>query len=66
MRHAGAYPLSGTEERPEEDLVVDRTSTFDRNGTFELRYARYRRHSEKRPQPATYQGEFDRELGRKK
>lgn len=34
---------------------------FDEGGTFELRYARYRRHAEGR-QPLSYRGEFDQEL----
>ena len=38
---------------------------FDRDGTFELRYARYRRTTETRP-AMPYFGEFDRELGRDK
>lgn len=66
MRHAGAFPLSGAEERPEAEAIIDRTMTFDRDGTFELRYLRYRRYSQNRPVPMVYQGEFDQELGRKK
>ena len=34
---------------------------FDEGGTFELRYARYRRHAERRP-PLQYRGEFDDDL----
>jgi hypothetical protein len=64
MRHAGAYPLSGTEDNPEAESAFDRSATFDRHGTFELRYQRYRRHTASRPAPMPYQGEFDRELKR--
>jgi uncharacterized membrane protein required for colicin V production len=65
MRHAGAYPLASKEENPDAESPFDRWATFDREGTFELRYARYRRHTEKRP-PYVYQGELDRELGVRK
>ena len=66
MRHAGAYPFTWNEEpRPEGASAVERYATFDRNATFELRYLRYRRHTETRP-PMIYVGEFDRDLGRPK
>jgi uncharacterized membrane protein required for colicin V production len=64
MRHAGAYPLAWTEEKEDAENPFDRWATFDREGTFELRYARYRRHTDKRG-PMNYQGELDRELGRR-
>jgi hypothetical protein len=57
MRKAGAYPLHSTQEH-EDDDPVERYLTFDRYGTFELRYARYRRHTEVRG-PLPYAGEFD-------
>lgn len=60
MRHAGAYPLAATEDNPEADAPVDRYQTFDRDGTYELRYLRYRR------QKVRYVGELDRELYRSK
>jgi len=60
VRHAGAVPL-GWKEPSDGD---DRYETFDRHGTFELRYARYRRSTETRPS-MKYQGEFDIELGKK-
>jgi hypothetical protein len=53
MRNASVAPLGWKEE------------VFDREATFELRYLRYRRSPENRP-PLTYQGEFDRELGKRK
>ncbi len=65
MRHAGAYPLSWREADENAPTAFDRYATFDRQGTFELRYGRYRRGSEGRG-PRTYRGEFDAELGRKK
>jgi hypothetical protein len=65
MRHAGAYPLAWTEEDAAADAAFDRWATFDRQGTFEMRYLRNRRHTETRG-PLPYIGEFDKELGRKK
>ena len=65
MRHAGANPLAWQEDEPDEDLRVDRFATFDRHGTFELRYQRYRRTREDRG-AMQYSGEFDVELGKKK
>jgi hypothetical protein len=61
MRHAGAHALSYREEQPDADSPVERYRTFDRHGTFELRYLRYRRHGDKRD-PLKYEGEFDPEL----
>ncbi|MSQ93389.1 MAG: CvpA family protein [Gemmataceae bacterium] len=64
MRHAGAVPFSWKEEeQPAGDSLMERYVTFDRDGTFELRYRRYRRGMEGRP-PVVYFGEFDKELGR--
>lgn len=54
MNHAGAAPLRWKED----------ASTFDAEGTFELRYRRYRRTTESRG-PLPYWGEFDAELGRR-
>jgi uncharacterized membrane protein required for colicin V production len=65
MRRAGAYPLSWEDENPDADTPFDRYATFDRGGTFEMRYLRYRRHTERRG-PMTYQGEFEKDLGRKR
>ena len=66
MRRAGAYPLSDreVEDAPEEpETNYDRYQTFDREGTYELRYLRYRRYTDNRDK-MPYQGEFDRQLGR--
>jgi hypothetical protein len=63
MRYA-----SGGAFRWKDDPDADGVRTpllFDRDGTFEMRYMRYRRSSEGRP-PLRYFGEFDRELGREK
>jgi uncharacterized membrane protein required for colicin V production len=65
MRHAGAYPLAWKDDNPDGDTPFDRCATFDRLGTFELRYARHRRHAEGK-EPLPYQGEFENDLGRKK
>ena len=64
MRHAGAYGFSRHPEREDQASLYDRYITFDREGTFELRYLRFRRFGDTRPtQP--YQGEFERELHKK-
>ncbi|MBM3994061.1 MAG: CvpA family protein [Planctomycetes bacterium] len=64
MRHAGAGPLSGKEDPDAAGQpAVERFPTFDRDATFELRYLRYRRHSESRG-PMPYFGEFDKEVGK--
>jgi uncharacterized membrane protein required for colicin V production len=65
MRHAGAVPFSWKEEDPEATTSLERYATFDRDGTFELRYLRYRRGFQ-RGGPMPYFGEFDRELGKQK
>jgi hypothetical protein len=64
MSRAGAYALN----RGEEDFrhvnassYYDRYHTFDKYGSFELRYARYRRYPEGRD-PLIYSGEFAGEL----
>jgi uncharacterized membrane protein required for colicin V production len=64
MQQASAGAFSAKEEHPEKEKAVDRYATFDREGTFELRYMRYRRTTEGRP-ALPYFGELDRELGRK-
>ncbi|MBI3408528.1 MAG: CvpA family protein [Planctomycetes bacterium] len=61
MRYAGAHSFSWNEDRPDADDPADRYVTFDRGGTFELRYWRYRRNSDTR-QALPYQGEFNWEL----
>jgi hypothetical protein len=61
MRQASAYALSGKEENPQGETTYDRYSTFDKHGTFELRYQRYRRNTDTRG-PMPYYGEFDKEL----
>jgi colicin V production protein len=68
MRYAGANPLAWEEAPGEGDTPYDRYLTFDRYGTFEVRYQRYRRFGENRPQELSdgqryiYRGELDREL----
>jgi hypothetical protein len=58
MFRASAYPLSRSADRPTGEEFYDQCQTFDRQGSFELRYARYRRHKP----PVPYHGEFDDEL----
>ncbi len=62
MRQASGGTFRWKEDKtdPEGGPVV-----FDREGTFELRYLRYRRTTEARP-ALPYFGEFDRELGKEK
>jgi hypothetical protein len=56
MSWAGGHGLSASED-----------STFDKGGSFELRYARYRRYDDtpKHKFPVPYFGEFDEQLGRR-
>src|SRR5262249_53781557 len=61
MRFSGAHAFSWGEDMLEPEDSPDRYVTFDRDGTFEIRYWRYRRYSDTR-QPIPYQGEFNREL----
>jgi hypothetical protein len=75
MRHAGAFPLANREDKeaqreghkyfnPNPD-PYDRYLTFDKYGTFELRYLRYRRYDDK-SEPRPYLGELDTEIHRQK
>jgi hypothetical protein len=60
MHRAGAYPFSNQVVNREAESYYDRYLTFDRDGSFELRYARYRRYGDGR-EPLPYLGyEFDR------
>ncbi len=61
MRHAGAVPFTFRTRNPNEDSPYDRYITFDGDGTFELRYLRYRRYSDTR-RAILYQGEMEVEL----
>lgn len=64
MRHESAGSFSWKEElMPKGDSSIDRYNTFDREGTFEMRYLRYRRLQDGKTQP--YFGELDRELGKR-
>ncbi len=51
MHRAGAYAFANNEEKPGPDSsgsLYDRYVTFDRNASFELRYARMRRYNDSR------------------
>lgn len=61
MRHAGAYPFARASDRPDAESPYEQSPTFDRGGTFELRYLRYRRFTES-TNPLPYMGEFEHEL----
>ncbi len=61
MRHASAYAFAQDQDNPAAESVYDQYPTFDRSGTFEQRYYRYRRYSDGAdPQP--YLGELDKDL----
>jgi len=61
MCRAGAYAFFDGSEDPAQPpgaaTFIDRRITFDKDGTFELRYARYRRYTDQGP-PLTYAGEL--------
>jgi uncharacterized membrane protein required for colicin V production len=61
MRYAGAHALAWEEDDPGNENRFDRFKTFDRHATFELRYARYRRHTDT-DGPKKYQMELEREI----
>jgi hypothetical protein len=68
MQRAGAYAFSNdVDEKPGADAsgsLYDRYITFDRNGSFELRYARMRRYTDSREAlPDT--GDFDAQFPKK-
>lgn len=65
MRYAGANALCWqvNPAHPDAESNADRYKTFDPNGTYEIRYARYRRYADTR-EAMPYQGEFEKELGR--
>ena len=63
MRYAGAHALAWEEENPGGETPYDRYRTFDRYGTFEQRYLRYRRFNDARG-PLTYEKELEREVHR--
>jgi hypothetical protein len=65
MRHAGALPLAWRIYREDSESPYHRYQTFDGDGTFELRYLRYRRYTDSR-EPLKYDGELDRELDKEK
>ena len=61
MHYAGANGFARSADNEAADSPFDRYPTFDRSGTFELRYWRYRRYSDKEG-PMPYHGELDQEL----
>jgi hypothetical protein len=58
MRHAGAYSFARAADNENAESPYDRYPTFDRGGTFELRYFRYRRYLDT-ADPLPYLGELD-------
>jgi hypothetical protein len=71
MQRAGAYSFSNLFTATEPDAndsqpaYYDRAITFDKYSTFELRYKRHRRYSDK-GDPLPDLGEFDRQVHRQK
>ncbi len=65
MHRAGAYALSHREDprMSSSPSYYDRYVTFDKYGSFEMRYARYRRYGDNR-EPLPYLGEFDQQVVR--
>jgi hypothetical protein len=64
MYRAGAFAFANQEDErgnPNSMSLYDRYYTFDRSGSFELRYRYYRRYADDRD-VKTYQHELDREL----
>jgi len=64
MYRAGAFPLNRGDDDPrfvDPSSYYDRYFTFDKYGTFEARYARYRRYGDSRD-PLIYSGEMAAEL----
>jgi hypothetical protein len=62
MFRAGAYSFANEQDpQAKTDTIYDRFYTFDKYGTFEYRYARYRRYGDSR-EPIVYQHELDQEL----
>src|SRR5262245_20252220 len=69
MQRAGAYPFANNEEKPGgvlsgDGAPVDRYVTFDKQGSFSLRYARLRRYGDYR-EALPDGGEFDAQFPRK-
>jgi hypothetical protein len=63
MRHAGAYAFAREPDNENADSPYDQCATFDRPGSFELRYLRFRRYSDNR-KPMPNLGEFQQSLKR--
>jgi uncharacterized membrane protein required for colicin V production len=62
MYRAGAFAFSNQEDpNGQDDSYYERFYTFDKSGTFEYRYAKYRRYGDTR-EPLEYRHEFDRDL----
>jgi hypothetical protein len=66
MYRAGAFAFSNNEDTgtASGSPYFSRYRTFDKYGSFNLRYARYRRYADNR-EALPYQGEFDREIYRR-
>jgi len=63
MRDLGAKSFVNRERDPDSDNTYDRYATFDRAGTFELRYTRYRRQNVD-GETIPYRNELDQDLDR--
>jgi hypothetical protein len=67
MQRAGAFPFaySVDEDFKNDESPYNRYLTFDKYGTFEVRYARHRRYNDDR-EALPDLGEFDREVHRRR
>jgi hypothetical protein len=61
MHRSSAYTFANNEEKAGAASPFERYTTFDKYGTFELRYARFRRFNDDGTR-MPYNGEFDEEL----
>jgi uncharacterized membrane protein required for colicin V production len=62
MHRAGGYAFANNLDElgdPTSPSATERYLTFDKGGTFEIRYERYRRYGDKKPEPLEYYGELE-------
>ena len=64
MYRAGAYAFNADEDPrfPNAQTIFEKNFTFDKSGTFEMRYEQYRRFGEGGVDPPAYSGELDQEI----
>jgi hypothetical protein len=64
MHRAGGYAFANNVDlqADPESKTTEKYWTFDKHATFEIRYQRYRRFNDSRPDPLPYYGELDMQL----